>query len=58
MAPEPVIDYVIIHELAHLEEMNHTKRFWGLVAAHCSRWREDKKWLRDHGAELAAKLCA
>ena len=58
MAPEPVIDYVIIHELAHLKEMNHTKRFWGLVAEHCTRWPEHKKWLRDHGAELAAKLSA
>ena len=58
MAPEPVIDYVIVHELAHLKEMNHTKRFWGLVAEHCPRWREHKKWLKDHGAELAARLSA
>jgi predicted metal-dependent hydrolase len=58
MAPEPIIDYVIIHELAHLKEMNHTKRFWGLVAEHCPRWRKYRKWLRDHGAELAAKLSA
>ena len=56
MAPEPVIDYVIIHELAHLKEMNHTKRFWGLVAEHCPRWREHKKWLKDHETELADKL--
>ena len=56
MAPEPVIDYVIIHELLHLKEMNHTKRFWQLVAEHCPRWREHKKWLKDHAAELAAKL--
>ena len=56
MALEPVIDYVIIHELAHLKEMNHTKRFWELVAEHCPRWREHKKWLKDHETELAAKL--
>jgi len=56
MAPEPVIDYVIIHELAHLKEMNHTKRFWRLVAEHCPRWREHKKWLKDHETELADKL--
>ena len=47
MAPEPVIDYVIIHELTHLKEMNHTKRFWQLVAEHCPQWREHRKWLRD-----------
>jgi len=56
MAPEPVIDYVIIHELAHLKELNHSKRFWELVAEHCSRWREHKKWLKGHETQLAAKL--
>jgi predicted metal-dependent hydrolase len=58
MAPEPVIDYVVIHELAHLKEMNHSKRFWELVAEHCHRWREHKKWLRQHEADLTARLCA
>jgi predicted metal-dependent hydrolase len=57
MVPEPVIEYVVIHELAHLKEMNHSKRFWELVAQHCHRWREYKKWLRQHEANLAAKLC-
>ncbi|MBI4288676.1 MAG: M48 family metallopeptidase [Chloroflexi bacterium] len=54
MAPEPVMDYVVIHELCHLKEMNHSKRFWQVVARYCPRWREHKKWLRDHGVELAA----
>ena len=58
MVPEPVIDYVIIHELAHLKEMNHTKRFWQLVGQHCPKWRDHKKWLKDHTVELAAKLPA
>jgi predicted metal-dependent hydrolase len=57
MAPEPVIDYVIIHELTHLKEMNHSKRFWELVAQRCHRWREYKKWLKQHEANLTAKLC-
>jgi predicted metal-dependent hydrolase len=56
MAPELVIDYVVIHELAHLKEMNHLKRFWELVAQHCPRWREYKKWLRPNEANLTAKL--
>ena len=56
MAPEPVIDYVVIHELAHLKELNHTNGFWKLVAEHCPRWREHKKWLKDHQTELDAKL--
>jgi predicted metal-dependent hydrolase len=56
MAPEPVIDYVIVHELVHLKEMNHTKRFWELVGKHCPKWREHKKWLKNHGVDLAARL--
>ncbi len=56
MAPEPVVDYVVIHEVAHLKEMNHTKRFWKLVAEHCPSWREQKEWLDDHGPELTARL--
>ncbi len=55
-APGPVIDYVIIHELTHLKEMNHSKRFWQLVAEHCPSWREHKKWLKIHEAQLAAGL--
>ncbi len=58
MAPEPVVDYVIIHELTHLKEMNHSKRFWQLVAERCPRWREHKKWLRKHEAQLAVGLIA
>ena len=58
MAPEPVIDYVIIHELTHLKEMNHSKRFWELVAEYCPAWRDYKKWLKQHEADLSARLCA
>jgi predicted metal-dependent hydrolase len=58
MMPEPVIDYVIVHELAHLKEMNHTKRFWELVGKHCLEWRYHRKWLKDHGVEFAATLFA
>jgi predicted metal-dependent hydrolase len=58
MAPEPVIDYVIIHELTHLKEMNHSKRFWELVAEYCPAWRDYKKWLKRHEADLSARLCA
>ena len=52
MAPEPVIDYVIIHELAHLKEMNHTKRFWAIVDEYCPQWRKYRKWLRDFNIHL------
>jgi predicted metal-dependent hydrolase len=58
MTPENVIDYVIVHELAHLKEMNHSKKFWQLVAQHCPQWREHKKWLNNHEAEIGATLSA
>lgn len=48
MAPEPVVDYVIIHELAHLIEMNHSKRFWQIVENNCPNWSDHRKWLKEH----------
>ncbi len=56
MAPEPVIDYVVVHEIAHLREMNHSKRFWKLVADNCPRWRVYRKWLKAHETDLASRL--
>lgn len=56
MAPEAVVDYVIVHELAHLREMNHSAKFWQIVAKHCPDWRIHRKWLRQHSAELAGML--
>lgn len=55
MASEAVVDYVIIHELAHLREMNHTAKFWKLVAEHCPSWRENRRWLTEHGTKLSAE---
>jgi|WetSurMetagenome_2_1015567.scaffolds.fasta_scaffold183946_2 predicted metal-dependent hydrolase len=56
MVPENVIDYVIIHELCHLKEMNHSKVFWRLVADFCPEWRLHRKWLNEHCYELRALL--
>jgi predicted metal-dependent hydrolase len=46
-APPDVIDYVIIHELAHLRELNHSPRFWRLVERFCPDRRVSQAWLRD-----------
>ena len=45
MAPEWVADYLVVHELVHLAEMNHSRRFWDRVAAAFPRWREAEAWL-------------
>lgn len=52
MAPIEVIDYVIIHELCHLKEHNHSSRFWNLVGSIDKNYKEHKKWLSDNGNRL------
>jgi len=45
-APLDVLDYVVVHELAHLVEPNHSPRFWSKVAEYCPAFRDAKLWLR------------
>ena len=52
MAPPQALDYVVIHELCHLYEFNHSPRFWALVEAQLPDYAVWKKWLKDHGREL------
>jgi hypothetical protein len=47
--PNHVIDYIIVHELLHLVELNHSKRFWGLVELNRPTYEDDRKWLRMYG---------
>lgn len=47
--PNDVIDYVIVHELLHLLELNHSKRFWELVKLNLPTYEDDRKWLRMYG---------
>jgi predicted metal-dependent hydrolase len=48
--PEPVRDYVLIHELMHLKRMDHSPKFWKLVAEACPAYKDARAWLRSHGA--------
>ncbi len=50
-APPDVVDYVIIHELAHLVEMNHSDRFWRLVASAMPDYEAKEAWLKEFGAK-------
>ncbi len=52
LAPEPVLDYVIWHEVCHLEVMDHSTRFWRLVASRSPGYREQVRWLRVNAATL------
>lgn len=55
-APVFVIDYVIVHELAHLLEGNHTPRFWRIVKSQLPQMEKAKQWLREHGQVLEGTI--
>ncbi|MDQ0396041.1 M48 family metallopeptidase [Labrys monachus] len=52
LAPPFVLDYLAAHEVSHLQEMNHSPRFWRLCRTLCPRTDEAKAWLKSHGAGL------
>lgn len=53
MAPPRVLDYVIVHELMHLVEPNHSKKFWALVEKECPDYKSHRAWLRKNGRQLS-----
>jgi len=55
-APTFVIDYVIVHDLAHLIESNHTSRFWNVVRTHVPQLEKARAWLRDNGQVLEEEI--
>lgn len=48
--PDDVRDYVLIHELMHLKRMDHSSKFWKLVAEACPQYQDARRWLRRHSA--------
>jgi predicted metal-dependent hydrolase len=52
LAPEAVLDYVVEHEVCHLERMDHSPRFWALLESRVPDWREHARWLRRYGPTL------
>lgn len=54
LAPAWVLDYLAAHETAHLREMNHSRRFWALVAKCTPHMSQGRIWLREHGLALHA----
>ncbi|MCQ4334311.1 M48 family metallopeptidase [Natronomonas sp. F2-12] len=52
MAPQEIVDYIVIHELAHLQEPNHDDSFWSLVAEYDPEYEAHSRWLEEHSTEL------
>lgn len=53
--PPAVRDYIILHELMHTKEMNHSHRFWSRVEAVCPDFTVHERWLKAHGAQLGLR---
>ena len=56
LCPEEVQDYVVVHELCHRKEMNHSAAFWAEVEKYCHDYKFHRKWLKENGASLIARL--
>lgn len=56
LAPPDVLDYVVIHELCHRKEMNHSKEFWALVESLMPHYKECRKWLKKNGRDLTPDI--
>ncbi|MCR4906015.1 MAG: M48 family metallopeptidase [Clostridiales bacterium] len=56
LAPPEARDYVVIHELCHRLEMNHSARFWAHVERVCPDYKVQKKWFREHGPALMKRM--
>jgi predicted metal-dependent hydrolase len=52
LMPSDVREYVLVHELMHLKQPNHSRRFWRLVEGACPGFRDAERWLRKHGPSL------
>ena len=53
MAPDEVMDYLVLHELVHQVHRNHSKEFWNTLASHCRDYRIYNTWLKEHSYLLA-----
>lgn len=52
MAPDSIVDYLVVHELCHLVHLNHSKEYWGLVESVMPDYKERRNWLKQNGIIL------
>lgn len=58
LAPEEVLDYVVVHELAHRKQMNHSALFWQEIERECPDYKKSLRWLKDRGGALLSRARA
>lgn len=56
IVPSEVLDYVVVHELCHRKELNHSDRFWNEVSRILPDYKARKQWLKDNGPSLIARI--
>ncbi|MBD5542790.1 MAG: M48 family metallopeptidase [Lachnospiraceae bacterium] len=56
LTPEKVQDYVVVHELCHRKEMNHSQRFWSEVERILPDYKERRRWLKEHGGSIIRSM--
>ena len=56
LCPEEVRDYVVVHELCHRKEMNHSRRFWQELARVLPEYEQQRQWLKTNGGRLIRRL--
>ena len=56
LAPPQVMEYVVIHELCHIKERNHSQKFWLLVKSHLADYQIQRNWLKKEGRRLMQGL--
>ena len=56
LAPPEILDYVVVHELCHRKQMNHSPKFWAEVAAVIPDYKTREKWLKTEGTRIMRRM--